>query len=127
MKKMRWVYTAVLLVFVVSYSVTASAQGVGLADIDGSVKKLKERLTLDSLQEQQVRTIMTETQAQLKKDRDESGGDRRKMFGILRERIAEMDGKIEAVLTDAQKPKYADYKKERDEEARERMRERFGR
>jgi Spy/CpxP family protein refolding chaperone len=83
-------------------------------------------LKLSPEQEKKISAIMYETQEALKKDREAAEGNRWALMRAWRERIQDMDAKIESELQDEQKAIYAELKKERRERMMQRWRERRG-
>lgn len=84
--------------------------------------KLKERLLLTPEQETSVKAILEEASAQGEKDRATAAGDRRTMMQLGRDRMKATDAKLEAVLTDEQKKKYAELREEMKSDMRKRYR-----
>jgi Spy/CpxP family protein refolding chaperone len=94
--------------------------------LDWTIQQLSARLKLSPEQEKKISAIMYETQEALKKDREAAEGNRWALMRAWRERIQDMDAKIESELQDEQKAIYAELKKERRERMMQRWRERRG-
>jgi Spy/CpxP family protein refolding chaperone len=94
--------------------------------LDWTIQQLSARLKLSPEQEKKISAIMYETQEALKKDREVAEGNRWALMRAWRERIQDMDAKIESELQDEQKAIYAELKKERRERMMQRWRERRG-
>lgn len=79
---------------------------------------LKERLELTDEQTKKVEVIFEESAAKAKEIREKNMGDRAEMMKAMQPINEDADKKIDSLLTDTQKQKYSELKKER--------RERFG-
>ena len=106
----------------------ASAQGPGRggwgsdsARVEQTVTNLQELLALDSGQVVKVREIVTANIKQMRKDRESLTGDRAAMREAMGKDRDAADKKIEALLTEKQKQGYAKFKKDREEQMRQRM------
>ncbi len=94
--------------------------------LDWTIQQLSARLKLTPEQEKKIEAIIYDTQEALKKDRESAEGNRWALMRAWRERIQEMDAKIESELQDEQKVLYEELKKERRERMMQRIRERRG-
>ncbi len=94
--------------------------------LDWTIQQLSARLKLTPEQEKKIEAIIYDTQEALKKDRESAEGNRWALMRVWRERIQEMDAKIESELQDEQKALYEELKKERRERMMQRIRERRG-
>jgi Spy/CpxP family protein refolding chaperone len=74
---------------------------------------LKVRLSLTPEQVKQIQKFVDENQETMVKARESASGDRDQMRKIMQENRDKLDKNIESVLTDEQKPKYEEIKKER--------------
>ncbi len=80
------------------------------------LQMLIDRLGLTDAQIEQVAPILAETHEKMQSFRQNSDGNRREMFGKMKQIRDEQDKKIESLLTDDQKKIYKEIKKERQEE-----------
>jgi len=94
--------------------------------LDWTIQQLSARLKLTPEQEKKIVAIIYDTQEALKKDRESAEGNRWALMRVWRERIQEMDAKIESELQDEQKALYEELKKERRKRMMQRIRERRG-
>jgi len=92
--------------------------------LDWTIQQLSARLKLTPEQEKKIVAIIYDTQEALKKDRESAEGNRWALMRVWRERIQEMDAKIESELQDEQKALYEELKKERRKRMMQRIRER---
>jgi len=74
---------------------------------------LTEKLKLSDDQKAKVLAIYTDQNAAMAKAREEAGGDRSAIREKMGKMMAETSTKIEAVLTDEQKPVFKAYQEER--------------
>ncbi|MBW7887124.1 MAG: hypothetical protein H3C35_02050 [Bacteroidetes bacterium] len=88
-----------------------------------AVERLKEKLTLTKEQEKNIKVILDDQQEAMTKEREQHQGDRDAMRAAMIKHRDEADKKIEKLLTKEQKKKYEEYKKERQEMMKNRMRE----
>jgi Spy/CpxP family protein refolding chaperone len=83
---------------------------------------MKEQLALTDSQAVLVTGIFEDAQADMKKAADSADGDRRSMRDLRMAIMKKSDERIDSILTDDQKKKFADMKKERQGRMRNRQR-----
>ena len=114
---LRLAMIVVTVAFVMSLT-TASAQppqgmqGMRMS-VDDRVKMLNDSLSLTKVQADSVRKIYVQADSDRAKLFEKSGGDRSAMREAMQAMRDGIDKKIEALLTDEQKPKYARIKSQR--------------
>ncbi len=111
---LRLAMIVVTVAFVMSLT-TASAQppqGMRMS-VDDRVKMLNDSLSLTKVQADSVRKIYVQADSDRAKLFQKSGGDRSAMREAMQAMRDGIDKKIEALLTDEQKPKYARIKSQR--------------
>lgn len=86
--------------------------------------RLKERLLLTPNQTNKVREILTRHAALEKRERNATDGNRREQLKASIGLMEKTDTEIEKILSKEQKRKFDQYKEERRQEMRERMKER---
>ncbi|HEX6737078.1 MAG TPA: hypothetical protein VF310_02285 [Vicinamibacteria bacterium] len=92
---------AVALTLGLAGGAVAGPRGRGPEAVKERVAKMKERLDLSDEQAQKIEAILTEARSQSEADRTQ-----------LRERRREVHEKIQAVLTEEQRAKAAEHRKE---------------
>lgn len=85
------------------------------------VKDLKDKLELTDEQAKKVEVIFEESAVKIKEVREKNMGDRAEMMKAMMPINQEQDKKIDSLLTDKQKVKYEEIKKERRERLGRRM------
>jgi len=105
----------VLTVAVLMSITTASAQPPQRQrmSVDDRVKMLSDSLALTKVQADTIRMIYVQADSDRAKLFEKSGGDRSAMREAMQTLMAGVDKKIEALLTDEQKPKYDKIKSQR--------------
>jgi len=83
---------------------------------------MKEQLALTDSQAVLVTGIFEDAQADMKKAADSANGDRQSMRDLRMAIMKKSDERIDSILTDDQKKKFADMKKERQGRMRNRQR-----
>lgn len=114
---------ALCLIFTASFLQRASAQGM-MRSPEERAKQLKEQLKLDDEQVKKVEGIFKSVQEKMQEAMGSAQGDRDAMRKTMTDMMAKTDKDIEALLTKDQKKKYDEFKKERDDRLKSRMRER---
>ncbi len=98
-------------------------QGMRSSSPEDRTKRLKEELSLDTVQTAKVLVIYQELQDTMKKVfAANQGGDRQEMMSVMREHTSKADEKISALLTDDQKKKFDEVKKQREKRTQRRFR-----
>jgi len=105
----------VLTVAVLMSITTASAQPPQRArmSVDDRVKMLTDSLALTKVQADSIRKIYVAADSERAKLFEQSGGDRSAMREAMQTLMQGVDKKIEALLTDEQKPKFDKIKSQR--------------
>ena len=101
--------SALLLLLAVSIG---SAQGMRMSPED-QAKALKDSLTLDSTQTVKVTGILKAQQAEIMAIFQSGGDDREAMRGQMMDVRKKYDGKVDSILTDSQRKKFAEMVKNR--------------
>jgi len=94
--------------------------------LEQTMTRIKEKVGLTDEQAVKVREIMKKAQEAMRAEFENSDGDREAMRAAMTKHMSKADSDIEKILTKAQKPKFEEYKKERQKEREQRMKERQG-
>jgi len=117
-----------LLIIALIFSIGATAQPRmgerGENRSEAQLKRIKEKVGLTDEQTAKVKEIMQKAREEARAEFENNDGDRESMREIMKKRMEKTDAEILKLLTKTQKPKYEEYKKERQQEMQERMRER---
>ncbi len=116
----RSIVTAILL-SILMCALAAQPRG---NRVDNQVKRLQEKVGLTDDQAAKVRTILQKAQESMRAEFEKSDADRDARREAMRKRTEQTDAEIEKLLTKDQKTKFAEFKKERQKEMQDRMRER---
>jgi Spy/CpxP family protein refolding chaperone len=108
----------------IGVSVVNAQPGRGGDRGEAQILQLKEKVGLTSDQEKKVREIMTKSREEMRKDFENSDGDRESMRAKMMERTKKNDEAIAKLLTKEQLPKFKAYQEERRKMMEERMRNR---
>jgi Spy/CpxP family protein refolding chaperone len=114
------------IVFTISAVVIAQPRSGdrGESRAEAQLKRIKEKVQLTDSQAVKVKAIMQKAREEARAEFENSDGDRDAMRENMMKRMEKTDAEILKLLTKEQKPKYEEYKKERQKEMEERMRER---
>jgi protein CpxP len=88
------------------------------------VKQLDEKVKLTDDQKTKATAVYTASMEDMKKAREEAGGDRQAMMEKMQKMRADVDTKITALLTDDQKKAYKTWQDEEKAQMEKRMKER---
>ncbi|MFA5834482.1 MAG: hypothetical protein WDA22_13475 [Bacteroidota bacterium] len=91
---------------------------------EAQLKRIIEKVGLSTEQSIKVKEVILKAREEARAEFDKNDGDRESMREIMKKRTEKTDAEILKLLTKEQKPKYEEYKKERQKEMEERMRER---
>ena len=118
-------YRNLLLVLVMAacVSFTAVSQPRGNR-VEMQLKRITEKVGLTNEQATKVKDVLQKAQDEMRAQFENSDGDRNARREAMMKRMEKTDAEITKLLTKEQKPKYDEYKKERQKEMQERMRER---
>lgn len=117
----RSIVTVLLCIAVFCTAVAAQPRG---NRVENQLKRLQEKVGLSEDQAAKVKTILHKAQESMRAEFEKSDGDRETRREAMRKRTEQTDAEIEKLLSKEQKPKFAEYKKERQKEMQDRMRER---
>ena len=121
MRKSNIVFVLMLMLLVSSITVAQPGRG-NRAEM--TLKKIKEKVGLTDQQTAKVKEILEKSQEKMRKEFETNDGDRSAMREAMQKLMKESDAEIEKLLTKEQGKKFDEYKKERNEEIRNRMKER---
>ena len=110
---------------IITLLLLSATQAFAQIDSARTLKRLEDLRTALSLtpdQTAKLKPILFDAQAQGRKIREEYGDDREGARDAMGEQLKKTDGKIDALLTADQRPKYEQYKKERMQRMMERDR-----
>ena len=114
----------ILLIISLVIAAVSIAQPRGGERGEAQLKRIKEKVGLTEEQTTKVKEIMQKAREEARQEFEDNGGDRESMREMIMKRMEKADAEILKLLTKEQKPKYEEYKKERQKEIQERMRER---
>lgn len=112
-----------ILVAMAFISLTASSQPRGNR-VEMQLKRIQEKVVLTSEQATKVKGLLEKAQEEIRAQFENSDGDRQARRDAMMKQMEKTDLEIVKLLTKEQKPKYEEYKKERQKEMQDRMRER---
>ncbi|MEW6006000.1 MAG: hypothetical protein AB1695_11870 [Stygiobacter sp.] len=112
----------VLFVLLILFTASALLAQPTRSTPEERAQQLKEQLSLSDDQTEKVTTILIESEKKREAIFDETDGDRKVMRSKMVSLMKETDKKIDALLTNDQKEKYDELKKER----RQQMKQRSG-
>lgn len=112
-----------LMLMLLVASITVAQPGRGNR-AEMTSKKIKEKVGLTDQQSAKVKEILEKNQEKMRKEFETNDGDRSAMREAMQKLMKESDAEIEKLLTKEQIKKFDEYKKERNEEIRHRMKER---
>ncbi len=92
--------------------------------VEMQLKKIQEKVVLTNEQTVKVKSLLEKAQDEIRAQFENSDGDRQARREALMKQMEKTDSSIVKILTKEQKPKYDEYKKERQKEMQDRMRER---
>jgi Spy/CpxP family protein refolding chaperone len=121
MRKSNIVFVLMLMLLVSSITVAQPGRG---NRTEMTLKKIKEKVGLTEQQTAKVKEILEKSQEKMRKEFETNDGDRSAMREAMQKLMKESDAEIEKLLTKEQGKKFDEYKKERNEEIRNRMKER---
>ncbi len=121
--KMNYRNLLMVLVAVAFISLSAFSQPRGNR-VEMQLKKIQEKVVLTSEQTAKVKNLLEKAQEEIRAQFENSDGDRQARREAMMKQMEKTDSSIVKILTKEQKPKYDEYKKERQKEMQDRMRER---
>ncbi len=122
MKHFVKILVSLLIVLFISTAAMAQPGRGNRAEME--TNRIKEKVGLTDEQTKSVRTILKQRSEAMRKEFEVHEGDRSAIREAMQKNMQKSDSTIEKLLTADQKKKFELYKKERDEEIRNRMKER---
>ena len=118
---MNYRITLFVLLAVTCVAVSAFAQPRGNR-VEMQLKRIQEKVILTKEQTEKVKDMLQKSQDEIRAQFENSDGDRDARRAAMMKQMEKTDSSIVKLLTKEQKPKYEEYKKERQKEMQERMR-----
>jgi hypothetical protein len=120
---MKYRNLLLVLIGVTCLSFTAVSQPRGNR-VEMQLKRIQEKVGIDSVQTVKVKELLQKAQEEIRKQFENGDTDRQTRREAMMKQMEKTDSEIIKLLTKVQKPKYDEYKKERQKEMQDRMRER---